>query len=266
MPSLRNVRSAITRLTGNVVKVSAYPFHRLFPNKRFLIVSESGVDPHGYSQNSEIPFIIWQTNFTNRMTLPLYVNHLYNRRLAPEFAYRYVSTEERLQYFQTYADPELLSAYCKLTDGAAQADLWRCFVLYREGGIYMDIDATLTQSLAGCLSGRQELFLTNYGEFTNFFMATRPKSPIFAEFLHTIVENIHQYDFSGHEGVFSTTGPQALYQVLQHHPEIQYLPHQQICVQGAFSNEHFQYLDRPRSKWIYKKSFIRHTGGADSND
>lgn len=256
MSSLRNCRSMLTRITGNIAKLSGYPFHRLFPRQRFSITSEPGIDPRKQSQHSAIPFLIWQTNFTNQVTLPLYANHRHNRRLSPEFAYRYVSTEERLQYFEAHADPELLAAYQKLTDGAAQADLWRCFVLYREGGIYMDIDATLTRKLAPTLSGHKELFITNYGEFTNFFLATYPKNPLFAEFLRAIVENIQNYDHVRHDSVFATTGPKALSRVLSAHPEIQYVAHQQICIQGAFSNEFFQYFDRPRSKWTYHKDFI----------
>ena len=206
--------------------------------------------------------MIWQTNFTNLVTLPLYANHRHNRRLASEFEYRYVSTEDRLRYFEEHADKELLAAYRKLTDGAAQADLWRCFVLYREGGVYMDIDATLTRNLACSLAGRKELLITNYGEFTNFFLATYPENPLFAEFLHAIVENIQHYDHVRHDSVFATTGPQALSRVLNSHPEIHYLAHQQICIQGAFSNEYFQYFDRPRSKWTYHKDFICEGNGA----
>ena len=26
------------------------------------------------------------------------------------------------------------------------------------------------------------------------------------------------------------------------------------CTQGTFTNEHFQYIDKPRSKWNYKKN------------
>jgi mannosyltransferase OCH1-like enzyme len=26
-----------------------------------------------------------------------------------------------------------------------------------------------------------------------------------------------------------------------------------VCVQGSFTNEHFQYIDKPRGKWTHKK-------------
>lgn len=257
MPSLHNSRSALTRLKGNIVKVCGYPFHRLFPNKRFTVQSQSGSDPRHLQGRSVIPFIIWQTNFSNRMTLPLFANFLHNRHLSKEFDYRYVSTEDRLSFLQKYAPSDVVSAYEKLIDGAAQADLWRCFILYERGGVYMDIDATLTRPLAPLLLHRKELLISNYGEFTNFFMATEPKNPLFKEFLDTIIENIHSYNFQQRKGVFDITGPRALEKVLLKHRDIVFLPHQQICVQGAFTNEYFQYLDKPRSKWIYKDSFIQ---------
>lgn len=184
----------------------------------------------------------------------MFLNFRHNRTLSKNFEYHYVSTEERELYLESHAPARVTAAYKRLTDGAAQADLWRLVVLYNEGGIYMDIDATLAHDLESIISGKNQIFISNYNEFTNFFLATSPQNPIFNDFIWMVVDNIENYE-SG--SVYDTTGPGALKKVLDEHKIFDFIPHQLVGVQGAFTNEYFQYMDKPRSKWTYKKTFIR---------
>ena len=255
---LFKMRGRLYRLQGNIVKLMAKVYHRLAPSKRWDILSS----PAKVNKTTQgIPLIIWQTNFSNRVTWPFIVNHHHNRARSKEFEYRYVSTEAREEYLRNNAPQKVLDAYMKLTDGAAQADVWRLFVLYKEGGVYMDFDATLLRSLYPFLSERDSLFINNYDEFTNFFMATKPQSKLFKEFLDQVVSNIENYQAAEGKSVYDTTGPGALKSVLKRHPEIKFEPHNIVCAQGVFTNEYFQYIDKPRSKWIYKKTFIKGLDG-----
>jgi len=67
------------------------------------------------------------------------MNYLFNRLMSPSYEYRYVSTQEREEFIKKYASDEMYRAYEQLTDGAAQADFWRIFVLNYYGGIYLVI-------------------------------------------------------------------------------------------------------------------------------
>ncbi|MDQ7005532.1 MAG: glycosyltransferase [Ghiorsea sp.] len=82
-------------------------------------------------------------------------------------------------------------AYKQLTNGAAQADLWRMFVLWKEGGVYMDIDAHLVWPLAWLIKPEDdELFLINKQHYTNYLIAAAPNHPILKETIDIIVDNI----------------------------------------------------------------------------
>ncbi|MBR5621713.1 MAG: hypothetical protein IKW49_00840 [Opitutales bacterium] len=245
-------RSAI-RALGCTGKALAYPFHWCFPQKRFTIPTQSGTRQQG---ELAIPKIIWQTNFSEKSTLPIYLNYRFNRLLASDFEHRYVSTEARLKFFRETPlpfMPDALEVYEKLADGAAQADFWRIAVLYLEGGIYMDIDATLVAPLSRLLEGEPvALYIgKKKDDVTNYFLATTPRNPVFKEALLQIRENILSY--SGNESVFVTTGPAALKKVLLG-KAFSFRQRNAVCIQGAFTNEYFQYMDKPRSKWIHKKS------------
>lgn len=244
------ISNRLIKLTGNITKAFAYVFHFFFPNKRFTIPEYS--KPIISSKKSTlIPRIIWQTNYTNRVSLPMYLNYLFNRLMSLSYEYRYVSTEARLAYIESNMSEEISSAFKMLTDGAAQADLWRLLVLNREGGIYMDIDAHLVWPLSKIIKPEdKEIFLLTKQHYTNYFIASQPNNPILQEAINIVVGNIQNKNTHG--GVYNLTGPNALNTALEGKTfNERYYRH--TCVQGSFTNEYFQYIDKPRGKWIHKK-------------
>jgi mannosyltransferase OCH1-like enzyme len=120
------ILNRFAKFTGFLIKGFSYFFHFIFKNKRFKIPEYSA--PFIKGKKSLIPKIIWQTNYSNNVTLPVYVNYLFNRLMSLDWEYRYVSTEARLEFIRTHASERYSQAFEQLTDGAAQADFWRLFV------------------------------------------------------------------------------------------------------------------------------------------
>lgn len=173
--------------------------------------------------------------------------------MSLDYDYRYVSTEQRSAYLKKHAGPEVYAAYAKLNDGAAQADLWRLVVLNTEGGIYLDIDATLVCPLSKVLRNVKEalyLWVPHRRVYTNYFLASAPNNPVFIEAIRRIQENIEMGSVS--EGVYNMSGPGVITEVLEEKNFFSKIS-KHVCIQGAFTNEYFQYLDKPGSKWIHKK-------------
>lgn len=63
--------NGVFRLLGNIVKILSYPFHALFPKKRFAIPEYSPAKIKSNTQ-TKITKTIWQTNYSNKVTLPVY--------------------------------------------------------------------------------------------------------------------------------------------------------------------------------------------------
>ncbi|XXQ67626.1 glycosyltransferase family 32 protein [Neisseriaceae bacterium B1] len=249
--SLIFVANRLSRLIGNIVKVSAYPFHALFPNKRFTI-PEYDPPRHAPKEVGKIPKTIWQTNYSNRVTLPVYCNYLVNRLMSRDCEYCYVSTEARAEFIREHADEATFAAYSRLTNGASQADFWRVFVLEKLGGIYIDIDAQLVCPVAWSVSMHdREVIIYRNREYTNYFMAIAPQHELMRETLQIIQDNIEQNRVGG--GVFNMTGPATLVQAMQG-KDIHVRNARYTCMQGTFTNEHFQYLDKRHSKWTHAKN------------
>ena len=250
MNALITTSGRLIRLVGNIFKLLSYPFHWVFPKVRFSIPEYSPAKIRR-APTSSVPKVIWQTNFTSRCSLPMYLNYLFNRLMSLDYDYRYVSTEARGDYLREYAPQEVYEAYSKLTNGAAQADLWRITCLYNQGGIYMDIDATLVWPLHRLLKGVDSaLYIKSRhnDEITNYFLATVPGNPHFKQVMDRIVHNINHYDPK--QGVYGTTGPAVLDAIVKDQA-IDCRNRSEVCIQGTFSNEYFQYIDKPRGKWTH---------------
>lgn len=251
MNSVKLIANRCIRLTGNIFKILSYPFHFVLPKYRFTIPEHSKAKVN-WANTGDVPRHIWQTNYSNRCALPVYLNYLFNRLMSLDYEYHYVSTEAREEFMKNHAPEHVYNAFMKLNDGAAQADLWRLVVLNQQGGIYMDIDATFVWPLRKTLANVKDALyikIKKDTEFTNFFLASAPNNEHFTAAIETIVNNINHHD--GTKGVYSVTGPDILNQVLKG-KQVNSGRRRHICIQGTFTNEYFQYLDKPKGKWTHK--------------
>jgi mannosyltransferase OCH1-like enzyme len=253
MKLIISVARGFIKLTANLLKVGCYGVHWALPKKRFLIPSVTPaliVD----RQMSIIPKTIWQTNFTDRVTLPVYLNFLFNRLMAPGFEHRFMVTQDRTDFVRDNYPEHIFEAYSRIQIGAAQADFWRVLVLQKYGGVYMDIDAHLVWPLSKIIPPTQEeLFLQiKTGEISNYFVASKPDNPNLAKIINQIERNI---ELAQSENVYDLTGPGVFNQVLAGRavPRRYY---QYTCNQGNFTNEFFQYIDKPQGKWTREQEKI----------
>lgn len=238
-----------SKFLGVFVKAIGYLFHFIFPKKRFTIPEQSAPLIES-SQQSKITKIIWQTNYSNNVTLPIYINYLFNRLMSLDWEYRYVSTEARLEFIKAHAPERYVNAFEQLTDGAAQADFWRLFVLNYYGGVYMDIDAHALWPLSKMIQPDDvEVFLMTKHAYSNYFIAAAKGNSYLQKTLDIVLNNIEQRVTSS---VYAMTGPDALNKAIGT-DKVNSRPNPITCVQGSFTNEYFQYMDKPRGKWTHKK-------------
>jgi len=246
------VRQGI-KLLANSLKLGCLVIHVMAPNARFTLPKHSKAW-WGAPHPCKIPRVVWQTNFTNRVTLAVYLNYLFNRLMAPSFDYRFMVTEERRDFISNTFGPHITDLYDRLQIGAAQADFWRVLVLQRVGGIYLDIDAHFVWP-AGLLVTPQmeELFIEiKTGEISNYFIASTPQSPNLALVIEEIVRSISA---GTDNDIYSLTGPGVFNRVLNK-AEVPTSYYSYTVNQGNFTNEFFQYIDKPQGKWTREQKKV----------
>jgi len=246
------VFSRIVKLFANCSKMLCYFLYFFFPSKRFIIPYSSRAILKG--KNKFISNILWQTNFTNKVTLPVYLNYLCNRLMAPTFEFRFMSDTQMSEFIKLNHSSEIYETYSRLQIGAARADLWRVLVLKTFGGVYLDIDAHLVWPIEFILdSNDHEMFIrTKNGEFSNYFIASKIANPRLDLIINQIIFNIKINQI---KGVFDLTGPGVLNKLLNI-SEVKSIYYQYCCLQGNFTNDFFQYIDKPGSKWTQAQKTI----------
>lgn len=245
--------SRVIKVAANLIKILCYGFHFVLPNKRFTLPARA--QPIRRTQKAfAIPRIIWQTNYTDRVTLPVYLNYLFNRLMAPNFEYRFMITEARADFIKDAYPGEIFESYSRLQIGAAQADLWRLLVLHKHGGVYLDIDAHVVWPLGSIVRPEyEELYITTKrGEISNYFIASKPDNPHLMRMIELVLRNIKEHRVNN---VYELTGPGIFNQVLDI-DAVNTAYYRYTCNQGNFTNEYFQYLDKPQGKWTKEQEKI----------
>ena len=114
----------------------------------------------------------------------------------------------------------------------------------------MDIDAHLVWLLSGLIkTDDKEVILLNKEHYTNYFIASTKNNPILTKSLEIIIENIKE---NKKIGVYSLTGPNVLNLAIGDR-KVNHRYYKYTCIQGSFTNEYFQYMDKKRGKWTHAK-------------
>jgi len=195
--------------------------------------------------NSIIPLHLYQTWVTRR--LPKHM-HRCVRQLQednPEFAYHFFDDRQCRQYLGRYFGERHRDIYDRLIPGAYKADFWRYCVLYREGGIYLDIKYQCVNGFRLIALTEQEHFVNdwspnNYGTtldysagIYNALMVCRPQNPILLNCINQIIHNVQNHYYG--QTCLDPTGPYLLsrFFTLQQRKQFHlhhYHRHQIVCI------------------------------------
>ncbi len=234
------------KVYANANKVIFSLYLRLFPEQRQEIpayLAPKGAPP----ANGRIPRVVWQTNYTRRVTKQVFMCFRFNRFLSSTYEYHLFDDEQCDRFVQDNYPGEINRAYKRLRIGASKADFWRILVLLKHGGIYLDIDANFTARPEKHIDeGTENVFISvNDGEITNYFMASAPGNPVLQEVCDQIVRNINDGSIAS---VYEMTGPIVLDAVVKRRG-IEPIVYKKVCVQGQFTNKKGQYADNSDAAW-----------------
>lgn len=244
---LRPLAYRLMQFFGNLLKLMFYLHFRLWPQARFTLPARSAAWRPSRGEQ-RISRIVWQTNYSDSVTLPVYFNYLWNRLMSAGFEYRFCNDEVCAEFVRREFPGAVFDAYSTLQIGAAKADFWRVLVLLRQGGVYLDIDAAFCWPLGSLFSATQtELFIrTNDQSLTNFFMASAPNQPLMQEIADRILRNVQENKLVS---VYDMTGPTVL-DFLASREGVTIESYRGVCRQGQFTSKHFQYPDKLRGYWV----------------
>ena len=155
-----------------------------------------------------IPKIIHQTFKTSKLPF-ITRRHINNfRKKNPEYEYAFYDDEKIDTFFKEEFDENVYKSYKKLNIGAAKADMFRYAVLYKKGGIYVDIDSSINKKLDSFIKADDEAIITYEGSptyFAQWALIYNAGHPFLKRTIEKIVENIAVNKFPNN--VHMMTGP-----------------------------------------------------------
>jgi mannosyltransferase OCH1-like enzyme len=174
-----------------------------------------------------IPKVIYQT-FKNA-ELP-FINRLAIKWLKLRnkgYSYEFYDDERIKTFLLAEYGKDILDVYNKLNIGAAKADFFRYAILYKKGGVYLDMDAYMLGRLDNIIKPADTALISKE-KFPNIFvqwaLIYEAGHPFLKRTLEIVINNIKQNAYPN--SVHGMTGPtaysKAILECIAENPEIKY--------------------------------------------
>lgn len=160
--------------------------------------------------NTIIPLHIFQTWHTKNLPKLMKLNVEYIKNLNPAFTYQLYDDNDCYNFIKDNFNSEVLNAFEKLIPGAYKADLWRYCILYKLGGIYLDIKYRPINEFRFinlCEKEHWVLDVDNTGIY-NALMVCKPGNPILLKAINQIVTHVKTKYYG--RSCLEPTGPHLL--------------------------------------------------------
>lgn len=150
------------------------------------------VYPNKHYYKSIIPLNIYQTWHTKHLppTMKKIVDNIIINN--PDFNHYLYDDDDCRNFIKDNFSLDILNAYDKLIPGAFKADLWRYCILYKYGGIYLDIKYEPVNGFKFINLTEQEYWVLDIDKKSiyNALMVCMPNNPILLKAINKIVENV----------------------------------------------------------------------------
>ncbi len=130
------------------------------------------------------------------------------KKLNPTYVYEFYDDDRVNAFFENETPAENFEAYKRIRIGAAKADFFRYNVLYRYGGVYLDIDSTIKGNLDKFIHNNDVAIISkerNPGMYVQWALIYDAGHPFLKKTIEMILDNIKHNRFP--HDVHQMTGP-----------------------------------------------------------
>ena len=152
-----------------------------------------------------IPKILIQTYKSNYVHNKIYNNIQSILNLNSDYDYYLITDNIGRELIKTNFDKNILYAFDKLNIGAAKGDFLRYIAIYVYGGVYIDLDSSITTKLTNCIDNNMEHYFVwdSDNNIMNTPIMSKPKNPIILNIIKEVVKRI----INNEPNIFLATGP-----------------------------------------------------------
>ena len=184
------------------------------------------------STNYKIPFIVHQTFYTTKLPPQILKIIQDNKNINPKFKFIFYDDDDCSNFIKTYFNERIYNAYNMLNNcyGAMKADFFRYCVLYKIGGVYLDIKSKINIPLGliikeddSCIldipRDNLEPWRKRNPTYEQWLLIFEPNHPYLNEMIEQMVTNIeNKYEpkipgyaiLNSKQKILQLTGPDGL--------------------------------------------------------
>jgi len=139
-----------------------------------------------------VPSFIYQTWHSKKVPLGMHNNIVRLKRNNPGFKYFLFDDNDCENFIRDNFEPDVVDAYQRLVPGAYKADLWRYCILYKQGGIYLDIKYGHANGFKLITLLEKEHWVLDIGGdgIYNALMVCKPGNEILWKAIQKVVDNV----------------------------------------------------------------------------
>lgn len=160
--------------------------------------------------NPIIPLNIYQTWHTKNLPPKMFESVNLIKTLNPIFNHQMFDDNDCRKFIKNNFEPIVLHAFDSLIPGAYKADLWRYCILYKNGGIYLDIKYKPLNDFIFITMTEKEHWVLDVNKvgIYNALMVCKQGNEILLKAINKIVENVKNKYYGN--GSLEPTGPMLL--------------------------------------------------------
>jgi len=170
--------------------------------------------PNSQVNNINIPQNIFQTWHTKNLPPLMHYAVQQVKIFNPRFTHYLFDDNDCREFIKNNYSDDVLNAYDTLIPGAFKADLWRYCILYKMGGIYLDIKYKPINGFKfiNLLDRDHFVYDVNNIDIYNALMICSPGNEILLNAINKIVDNV-KHKFYG-SSFLEPTGPKLLTNII----------------------------------------------------
>lgn len=138
----------------------------------------------------KVPRQIMQTYKSLDKVPPFVIKNI--KKDNPDWDYHFFSDEEAEEFLKKEYPPQILEKFKSFSRGAHKADLFRLCWLYKNGGVYVDIDTHLLKPIDKIVGEKELIIPLTYMKqdkrLLNCFMVCRKGDPLILKCIYSIMK------------------------------------------------------------------------------
>lgn len=184
------------------------PYHmiRTYRSSKFPVLSNMDTSSSSSVHWPKKIFQLWHSSedLSEQMTIRTEIL----KTQHPDFEYQLFDLDTAREFIRTTFETKVLRAFDSIVPFAFKSDLWRYCVLYKFGGIYLDMKYECTNGFRFSQLDREKeyyVFDVNRDSIYNGFIVSKPGNPIFLHTINQIVKHVRERFYGNNDLV--VTGP-----------------------------------------------------------